>query len=143
MPPCLTTTIFLSATFLLADQWPCEIELRGWRSAHIAFFLTTAWATFRYEDRGQFQKTVPLQIRAVNIAIHRAKNGSSKRILISPPPSSSRKMPRSINAPNDLRTVDGPLPRARTTLIDCRLVPPSVMTRINVFCWIAVRPFQS
>src|SRR5258708_14492651 len=52
------------------------------------------------------QTTVPLQIRAVNIAIHLAKNGSSKRILISPPPSSSRKMPRSINAPNDLRTVD-------------------------------------
>src|ERR1700722_9148387 len=87
--------------------------------------------------------SVPLQIRAVNIAIHRAKNGSSKRILISLPPSSSRKMPRSIKAPNDLRTVDGPLPRARTNFIDCSLVPPSVMTRIKVFCWIAVRPFQS
>src|ERR1700722_8523214 len=51
--------------------------------------------------------SVPLQIRAVNIAIHRAKNGSSKRILISPPPSSSRKMPRSIKAPNDLRLLLG------------------------------------
>ena len=40
-------------------------------------------------------------------------------------------MPRSINAPRDLRTVEGPLPMARTALIDCRLIPLSAIARIN------------
>ena len=48
---------------------------------------------------------------AANSLIHWAKKGSSKRIRMPLPDSSSRRMFRSIRAPRDLRTVDGPLPR--------------------------------
>lgn len=55
---------------------------------------------------------------AANSLIHWAKKGSSKRIRMPLPDSSSRRIFRSIRAPRDLRTVDGPLPRERTTFID-------------------------
>src|SRR5258708_16292500 len=43
--------------------------------------------------------SVPLQIRTLNIAIYRAKNGSSKRIFISPPTSFSTNLPLPLNLP--------------------------------------------
>ncbi len=81
--------------------------------------------------RLQSEAIVPNQVRAVKIAIHCAKNGFSKPIRIAPPLSSSRKMPLSINAPSVLRSVNGPLPRLQTILIDCRGAPFSVMTACN------------
>jgi hypothetical protein len=37
--------------------FPCEVDLRGWRSVHIASFLTTTdWPTFRCEEGGNFRR---------------------------------------------------------------------------------------